>query len=398
MLGLSTRVVTHFLRINCVHRSCVKCCQALRENREGRSKTPNQVIQLQRALEKFATMQSKQLSPAEKEVQARTPKVKNTRKRKPSPTRGVTIKRSTLWQVTGPVPHSSSRSTDKSLTSEDDTIKSDIPLKLKDSVETDYIPPERSDTVESVTLSESGKYSDSDESNSESGVFGQSQSSHQEQRERGALVHRLMAQGPASSNVPNRAEPSGWFCDFMNGGTSDATSPSNKACFENLFRSLVQFKEVHGHCAIPPSAGSPHADSSKEEREFARLADWASVQRCLGRAVRSGRKVPTQEEKNRLIRLAKLGFVFDYEEWHWNKKYNELVRFQREESERESKHTSRRSSIDFSKSLGLALWIKEQRHLCEEGSQGKIYKMRRDRLAKLERLNFCWATRDKYIS
>ena len=375
------------------NRSCIKCCQALRENREGRSKTPNQVLQLQRALEKFASMQSKQASPTEKEVQVRTPKVKNTQKRKPPPTRAVTIRRSTLWQVSGRDLHSSSQSANKSLTSEDDTVENVTSLKVNNSVKTDDSPPERSHALESDTCSGSGKFIDSDESSSESSTVGQNESTHPERQECGALVHRLMAQGPAPTNVPDRVEPSGWFCDFMSGGTSDATSPSNQACFESLFRSLVQFKEVHGHCAIPPSAGSPHAGSSKEEREFARLADWASVQRCLGRVVRSGRKIPTEEERNRLIRLAKLGFVFDYEEWHWNKKYDELVRFQREERNR--RHTSGRPSIGFSKSLGLALWIKEQRHLYEQGSLGKIYKMRRDRLAKLERLNFCWASRDK---
>jgi len=200
-------------------------------------------------------------------------------------------------------------------------------------------------------------------------------------------THHLMMQNPDNENIFSY-KPEAWFCDYMNGGTDSTSAPSNQACFENLFRKLVQYKEVHGHCAIPPSSDSPQPWWSKEERELARLADWASVQRSIGRGIRKGTRQASEEEKSRICRLEQLGFVFDFEEWHWNKRYNELVEFHGRETQPES--DGRASAIDFSKSLGLALWVKEQRGLYTDGILGKINRMREDRVRKFEKLGYDW--------
>jgi len=120
-------------------------------------------------------------------------------------------------------------------------------------------------------------------------------------------VHRLMMESPADPE--DQAEDhSGWFIDYMNGGSA--------LSWERLFRSLITFRDFHGHCAVPPSSGLL-VNYSEEERKHARLADWASVQRQMYRDVQSGRRVPTEEENARIRRLQALGFVWDYEEWHW---------------------------------------------------------------------------------
>lgn len=59
-----------------------------------------------------------------------------------------------------------------------------------------------------------------------------------------APTHRLMMSHPLPNNNQNEDVASGWLCDFMNGGSSDPTSPSYQSCWEELFVSLVHFKEV----------------------------------------------------------------------------------------------------------------------------------------------------------
>jgi hypothetical protein len=59
-----------------------------------------------------------------------------------------------------------------------------------------------------------------------------------------APTHRLMMSHPLPNNNQNEDDSSGWLCDFMNGGSSDPTSPSYQSCWEELFVSLVHFKEV----------------------------------------------------------------------------------------------------------------------------------------------------------
>lgn len=358
-------------------RAAEKCCQALRENREGRCKTPKQVLEMKRDLAKYATSASKETSfsvgRATDKDKPRKKKRKKDNRRKPPPVVGVASKNNSLWQIVVPINKQSSGG------------RLGDPMDESDASTLDATNVTQDINESSASAPSSG--SDDDDSSS-TGIASEYESASSEHyQHNGTPVHRLMIQHsdhPQNQNMHYQTAPSGWFCDFMNGGTCDPAAPSNRACFENLFRSLVQFKEVHGHCAIPPTAGSPHAGSSKEEREVARLADWASVQRCMGREVLAGRRYATEEEILRFQRLEKLGFVFDYEEWHWNKRYGELFRFQRGDAPVGKDHS------DFSKCLGLALWIKEQRKLYLDGTKGKIHRMRVDRVAKLEKINFSW--------
>lgn len=75
------------------------------------------------------------------------------------------------------------------------------------------------------------------------------------------------------------------------------------------------------------------------------------------------------------------------------RRYKELLQFLQEEEgtkgsslRRGKKGTNTRD--DFSKCLGLALWLNEQRRLYNDGVQGKIHEMRDDRARKLEKINF----------
>ena len=90
----------------------------LRENREARSKTPEQVLQMKRALAKLESMQSIAPPAAKKEMEPKMPTVTHTKKRKLVPTGRLTGRKSTLWQGAERA-HRMSQSTENSSDSED---------------------------------------------------------------------------------------------------------------------------------------------------------------------------------------------------------------------------------------------------------------------------------------
>lgn len=308
-------------------RAVEKACQALRENCGQKKK---EVRQMKRQLAKQAALKAGNPSGSvSKTSKGRSSVLSATKKSKPKPTptknakdksqknNGTNKSNSSLWQISRRRSSASGGGQfDDPMEDEEDEV----------GVFDDAEPPAMDESTESDSMS--GSDEDENVADASSYYIRYHQSDHQrkkssvsQQNGQRPPTHRLMMQRPLPTNTTNQMEPSGWFCDFMNGGTSDVSSPSYQNCWETLFRALVEFKEVHGHCAIPPSPGSPHSGSSKEEREHARLADWASVQRQIFREIQNGRRAATEEEKIRFHRLQALGFVWNYDEWHWNRRY-----------------------------------------------------------------------------
>jgi hypothetical protein len=122
--------------------------------------------------------------------------------------------------------------------------------------------------------------------------------------------------------------------------------------WEALFSQLVAFKKNNGHCAVPPGW-----------TENSRLANWASYQRQINREVKSYRAA-TCLELTRLDRLNALGFVWDYEEWHWQRRYQGL-------------HAPTRSA--------MLHWIRDQKRQYRDGLQGRYHLMRPDRVLLLSK-------------
>jgi Helicase associated domain len=125
-----------------------------------------------------------------------------------------------------------------------------------------------------------------------------------------APVHRLMMNSSLAGSATKFATSSTWLIDFFEHETS----------WEEMFLAVADFKEVNGHCAIAPSSCSPGTGSSPGERAQARLADWASVQRQIFREIHQGRRIATEQERDRFARLERIGFVFDYDEFHWTQR------------------------------------------------------------------------------
>jgi hypothetical protein len=76
---------------------------------------------------------------------------------------------------------------------------------------------------------------------------------------------------------------------------------------------LTQFYNKNGHTGVP--------NNWKDDPD---LADWVTRQRQLFREIQSGYRIATLREEGRWKRLQTLDFPLDYDDWHWQRKYNQV--------------------------------------------------------------------------
>ena len=115
---------------------------------------------------------------------------------------------------------------------------------------------------------------------------------------------------------------------------------------ERAFPLVEAFKEKYGHCAIPPY---DCLNPSKDLEEKA-LANWCTAQRQLYREIQSKYRQETKGDTQRIKKLQKLDFCWDYEAWHWDQAFEALQ--QEMELSSKSKTGLSDEALD---------WIQEQR-------------------------------------
>jgi len=114
---------------------------------------------------------------------------------------------------------------------------------------------------------------------------------------------------------------------------------------------LEKFRATRGHCAVPPNF-EDHA-----------LADWCCAQRQLHREIESNYRPVTEQEQRLLHRLKEMDFCWDYEEWHWNRRLQELQ--STTSSQRENNNVGRDDLIKEEHKLPspeTLEWLQDQRH------------------------------------
>mgnify|MGYP005855280631 CR=1 FL=1 len=162
---------------------------------------------------------------------------------------------------------------------------------------------------------------------------------------------------------------------------------------------------------------------TREGKEAQQLCDWASLQRQLYRETFNGcRRKAKESEKARFERLERQGFVWNYEEWHWDRMYLEVMAYQKAEQIRQqqqqvnttmnendnddnariitmaadaavdSEDLSVSAEFPYLKCFRMALWIKEQHDLVLEGLRGNMQPMRNTRVQKLGKIDFSFFT------
>ena len=141
---------------------------------------------------------------------------------------------------------------------------------------------------------------------------------------------------------------------------------------ERMIPLLEKFAEKHGHCAVAPwdcltssSSSAPKAKAAKHDQADAGvdnnddeqvLTNWCTAQRQIYREIESGYREGSAAEKDRIEKLTKLGFVWDYEAWHWEQSFKSL-------QDELNKGAETRQGL----SDEALLWIREQRELGKRG-------------------------------
>lgn len=134
---------------------------------------------------------------------------------------------------------------------------------------------------------------------------------------------------------------------------------------EHYYR-LQEFHSQHGHSAVPTHI------VSNDEPEF---ADWVTRQKQLFREIRNGYRIASSRDERRWRRLQVLQFPLDYEQWLWERKYNELYKILNGEK------LTNRAILPTS----LIEWVEQQKEFAKYAAHGgsRINSERRTNLEKL---------------
>lgn len=112
---------------------------------------------------------------------------------------------------------------------------------------------------------------------------------------------------------------------------------------DEILQRLEHFIREHRHAAVPPGwAGDPD------------LADWCTIKRQHFRMATKGYGNFGPQETKLLNHLSSLNFVWDYDEWHWNRQFRKY--------NSPDKKTNRTVNADKQKLDRLsAVWINDQK-------------------------------------
>jgi len=130
------------------------------------------------------------------------------------------------------------------------------------------------------------------------------------------------------------------------------------------FQQLVEFKEVHGHCNVP-----------QKDPKSRQLGSWVSNQR---RHKKAG-----VLDQDKIIKLNKVGFVWDSFEISWEKMFETLTTY---------KNVHRHCHVPkrYPENPSLASWVQNQRHANKNGTISE------EHIRKLNEIGFIWNPYEVY--
>lgn len=125
--------------------------------------------------------------------------------------------------------------------------------------------------------------------------------------------------------------------------------------WEEMFSRLVEYKELHGNCAVP---------TAKSE-----LGSWVSNQRMY--------KNKGALESKRVERLESIGFIWNRFEEQWKECFQELIQYRKTHGNCDVPRNSRKES-------SLSHWTRIQRVLRDKGQ------LSTERIKRLDDIGFVW--------
>eukprot|EP00980_Cylindrotheca_fusiformis_P009645 scaffold2134_cov93-Cylindrotheca_fusiformis.AAC.7 len=143
--------------------------------------------------------------------------------------------------------------------------------------------------------------------------------------------------------------------------------------WRHVFQELLQFREKHGHCAVPHTFP-----------ENPGLARWVKRQRYQHKLFMDGR--PSNMTNKRIEALESVGFVWNANNLVWEERLNDLAEYRRVFGD---------CNVP-TKSKQLGNWVKCQRRQYKKYVRGdKTSTMTVDRIQRLNQLGFCWEVRSR---
>jgi hypothetical protein len=145
--------------------------------------------------------------------------------------------------------------------------------------------------------------------------------------------------------------------------------------WNDRYQELKDFKAKHGHCLVPHNhlhQGSPA------------LAQWVKRQRFQYKQSLQNKRTTITEERKRV--LEELGFIWDSHAVAWEEKYQSLLTFEKQHG-----HVDVPSNHE---DKNLAIWIKCQRRQYKLLFQGRQSAMAKERISRLEAVQFNWNPRN----
>lgn len=141
----------------------------------------------------------------------------------------------------------------------------------------------------------------------------------------------------------------------------------SKHVYLQLFSTRLDFLLQYGHCLVPKNYGP--------------LGSWVRAQRhmmkekgAMGSPFEDGGLLSSE----RVLRLDRLGFIWDVHEWQWDQAYHDLLQYKEEHN-----HTNVPMSYG-----GLGLWVFNQRSEYNSYRKGKQSGMTQTRFDLLEKIGF----------
>jgi len=133
--------------------------------------------------------------------------------------------------------------------------------------------------------------------------------------------------------------------------------------WEQMFKSLVQYKNKHGHCNVP----SPSSENQQ-------LGVWVNSQRLTKRKGKLN--------KERIEQLNQIGFLWEPKEAFWEEMFTALVEYKQI-------HGNCKFPNQYDKNQQLGQWVQHQRQAKKKGELSK------KRIERLNSLGFLWSPLDK---
>lgn len=160
---------------------------------------------------------------------------------------------------------------------------------------------------------------------------------------------------------------------FLKETKCDAKDKITRYTWNIMFEKLRKYKETYGNCIVP--RGFPLDP---------RLATWVSEQRKQYKLKLNGKTSSMNDKRIKL--LNELGFVWNVQESAWNKHFDLLKQFKKDNGH----------CLVAVKHPELGLWVKEQRRHYWLEKNGKQSQMTIQRKTKLDEIGFCWDAQDAF--